>query len=90
MVSNDTFLNKSYYQMVALSIEGGALLKFLRVRELRIDHDKTQQEIADYLHMNRQVYARYENGLREIPVSVLIQLANYYHVSLDYIVEKTE
>ncbi len=58
---------------------------FKRIYDLRIDHDKTQQDIADYLQCNRQVYARYERGLREIPVSMLIRLAEYYGVSADYI-----
>ena len=58
---------------------------FHRIYELRIDHDLTQQEIADYLICNRQVYARYERGMREIPVSMLIKLAKYYKTSTDYI-----
>lgn len=65
-------------------------MKFQRLYDLRVDHDKTQQEIADYLICNRQVYARYENGFREIPISMLIRLANYYHVSIDYIVGLTD
>ena len=59
---------------------------FKRIGDLRIDSDKTQQEIADILICNRQVYARYERGLREIPVSMLIKLAQYYNVSVDYLV----
>ncbi|MCL2487779.1 MAG: helix-turn-helix domain-containing protein [Oscillospiraceae bacterium] len=62
---------------------------FKRIGDLRIDRDKTQQEIADMLLCNRQVYARYERGIREIPVSMLIKIAKYYHVSMDYIVELT-
>lgn len=58
---------------------------FRRIADLRTDHDKTQQEIANVLHCNRQVYARYERGLREIPVSMLIQLAEYYDVDLNYL-----
>ena len=58
---------------------------FRRIAELRIDRDKTQKEIADMLVCNRQVYARYERGIREIPVSMVIALANYYGVSVDYI-----
>jgi len=61
-----------------------------RIGDLRTDNDKTQQEVADMLLCNRQVYARYERGLREIPVSMLIQLAKYYHVSMDYIVGLTD
>ena len=63
---------------------------FKRIYELRIDHDLTQQDIADYLICNRQVYARYERGLREIPVSMLIKLAEYYKTSTDYILGLTD
>lgn len=59
---------------------------FERVAELRLDHDKTQQDMANILNCNRQVYARYERGIREIPISMLISLAKYYGVSIDYIV----
>lgn len=62
---------------------------FKRIGDLRIDNDKTQQEIANMLICNRQVYARYERGLREIPISMLISLAKYYNVSVDYILELT-
>lgn len=60
---------------------------FKRLYELRTDNDFTQQQIADYLVCNRQVYARYERGIREIPVSMLIKLAKLYKVSVDYILE---
>ncbi len=59
---------------------------FHRIHDLRIDNDLTQQQVADYLMCNRQVYARYERGIREIPVSMLIKLAKLYNVSVDYIV----
>ena len=58
---------------------------FKRLYDLRVDNDKTQAEIAEYLNCNRQVYARYERGIREIPVSMVIALAKYYKVSSDYI-----
>lgn len=61
-----------------------------RIGDLRIDNDKTQQEIADILLCNRQVYARYERGIREIPISMIIKIAKYYNVSIDYIVELTD
>ena len=63
---------------------------FKRLADLRIDHDKTQQQIAELLRCNRQVYARYERGIREIPISMLIALAQYYGVSLDYLTEMTD
>ncbi|MDO4618210.1 MAG: helix-turn-helix transcriptional regulator [Clostridia bacterium] len=63
---------------------------FKRLYELGIDNDLTQQDVADFLMCNRQVYARYERGLREIPVSMLIKLADFYKTSVDYILERTE
>jgi len=63
---------------------------FRRLADLRMDHDKTRQQIADLLQCNRQIYARYERGLREIPVSMLIPLAQYYGVSLDYLTGLTD
>lgn len=59
---------------------------FKRIEDLRIDHDKTQQEIADYLGCQREVYRRYEKGTRTIPVDFLIMLSKYYSVSIDYMV----
>ena len=61
-----------------------------RLYDLRTDNDLTQQEVADYLLCNRQVYARYERGLREIPVSMLIRLADLYKTSVDYILGRTD
>ena len=65
-------------------------MTFKRLYDLRTDNDKTQQDIADYLMCNRQVYARYERGLREIPVSMVIRLAKYYNTSTDYILGLTD
>lgn len=64
-------------------------MTFKRIRDLREDGDKTQQQVAEYLHMKRGVYRRYESGEREIPVWALIQLAEYYHTSTDYILGRT-
>ena len=64
---------------------GGERMYFQRIRDLREDNDKTQQEIAVFLHMQRSVYRRYELGEREIPVWALIRLAEYYGVSTDYL-----
>lgn len=61
-----------------------------RIRDLREDSDKTQEEIAQYLVMNRGVYQRYESGAREIPVWALVKLADLYHTSTDYILGRTD
>ena len=56
-----------------------------RIRDLREDHDKTQQEIADILGTSQTMYARYERGANELPIRHLIALCKYYGVSADYI-----
>ena len=56
-----------------------------RIRDLREDHDKTQQEIADILETSQTMYARYERGANELPLHHLITLCKYYNVSADYI-----
>ena len=66
------------------------MMFFKRIADLRTDRDKTQQEIADILVCNRQVYARYERGIREIPVSMVLDLAKYYGVSVDYLLGVTD
>ena len=63
---------------------------FQRLEDLRVDHDKSQIEIAAYLNMNRNVYWRYEKGVREIPALAVIKLADYYHVSTDYLLGRTD
>ena len=63
---------------------------FQRLEDLRVDHDKSQIEIAAYLNMNRNVYWRYEKGVREIPVWAVIKLADYYRVSTDYLLGRTD
>ena len=61
-----------------------------RIRDLREDHDKTQQELADYLGTSQTMYARYERGANELPIRHLIMLCKYYNVSSDYILGLTD
>ena len=56
-----------------------------RIKDLREDHDKTQQEVATILHTSQTMYARYERGANELPLRHLITLCKYYKVSADYI-----
>ena len=58
---------------------------FQRLEDLRTDADKTQEEIAKILNCKREVYRRYEKGINEIPVWVVIKLCQYYKCSADYI-----
>lgn len=64
-------------------------MQFQRLEDLRVDHDLTQQQVADILGCQREVYRRYEKGTRTIPVEFLIQLAEYYNVSIDYLVGRS-
>ena len=63
---------------------------FKRLKELREDNDKRQQDIAEYLLMTQQQYQRYETGKRDVPKQILLMLADLYGVSLDYIFERTD
>ena len=63
---------------------------FRRLEALRTRHDKGQLEIAEYLNMNRNVYWRYEKGVREIPAWAILKLADYYKVSTDYLLGRTD
>ena len=58
----------------------------MRIRDLREDNDLTQKQIAEYLMCDQSLYSKYERGEREIPLNLIIKLADYYNVSLDYIV----
>lgn len=61
------------------------MAKYNRIKDLREDSDKTQQEIAEYLGTSSQHYGKYELGHAEIPFERAIALAKFYGVSLDYI-----
>ena len=61
-----------------------------RIRDLREDNDKTQQEIANILGTSQTMYARYERGANELPIRHLIALCRYYKVSSDYILGLSE
>lgn len=61
-----------------------------RIRELREDHDLTQQQISDMLNMKQSQYCRYERGYRDIPTDILIKLADFYQTTTDYILGRTK
>ena len=69
----------------------GYIMNYIkRMRDLREDHDKTQQEIADILGTSQTMYARYERGANELPIRHLITLCEYYSVSTDYLLCLTD
>ena len=60
-----------------------------RMRDLREDSDKTQQQIAEVLGTSQTMYARYERGANEMPIRHLVKLCNYYGVSADYLLGRS-
>ena len=62
---------------------------YQRIRDLREDQDLKQKDMANLLNCSQQVYSNYELGQRDIPTDVLIKLALYYNVSVDYILGLT-
>ena len=56
-----------------------------RLRDLREDRDMAQAQVASLLGIDQRVYSNYETGKREIPLRHLIVLADYYHVTVDYL-----
>lgn len=58
----------------------------LRIRDLREDKDLTQKQISEYLMCDQSLYSKYERGEREIPLNLIVKLADYYGVSIDYLV----
>lgn len=61
-----------------------------RLKDIREDHDLTQEFVGKLLETTQQQYSKYEKGLQEIPVHHLITLAEYYHVSVDYLLGRTD
>ncbi|MGN1420217.1 MAG: helix-turn-helix domain-containing protein [Eubacterium sp.] len=62
---------------------------FQRLKDLREDKDMKQSDIAQILGIQQTVYSRYERGFQNIPLEHLIKLADYYNVSTDYILGRT-
>lgn len=63
---------------------------YQRIRDLREDNDLKQRQLAEFLNCSQQVYSNYELGQRDIPTDVLIKLANFYNVSIDYLLGQTK
>ena len=61
----------------------------MRLRDLREDNDLTQKELAEKLHISQNTYSQYENGVRQLPIEILIKLSHLYNVSTDYILRLT-
>ena len=62
---------------------------YQRIRDLREDRDMTQKQIAQMLGMSQTGYSKYETGENDIPTQILIKLADFYGVSVDYLLGRT-
>ena len=71
-------------------LQEGIVSYYRRLRDLREDHDLTQQQVAEYLHRKQPQYNRCERGLRGTPSDVLIALAKLYHTTTDYVLGLTD
>lgn len=60
-----------------------------RIRDLREDHDLTQQQIADAIGITQRKYSYLETGTQQLTAELLIRLADFYHVSIDYLLRQT-
>lgn len=65
------------------------ILRFEAIRNLRIDSGYTQKQIAEMLHIKQNTYSQYEIGMLNYPVEVLMKLADFYGVSVDYLLGRT-
>ena len=65
-------------------------MKFQRIQDLRTDADLSQRQLSEILHISQRSYSHYETGSRNIPIEMLSRLANYYDISIDYLVGRTD
>lgn len=65
-------------------------MQFIRIRNLREDKDMTQTDMAKILHCSQRTYSYYETGEHDIPTELLIQIADFHDVSIDYLLGRTD
>lgn len=65
-------------------------MRFQRIQDLRVDSDLSQRQLGEILHISQRSYSHYETGSRNIPIEMLIRLADYYDTTIDYLVGRTD
>lgn len=65
-------------------------MKFQRIHDIRVDNDITIKELSSILGLHRDVYSRYERGVRDFPIDILIKLADFFDCSIDYLVGRSD
>ena len=71
-------------------IIGGDCMLYRRIRDLREDKDLTQKQMGELLSCSQRVYSNYERGELDIPTEILIKLADFHNVSVDYLLNRTD
>lgn len=66
------------------------MAKYQRIRDMREDADLSQAKLGEILHISQRSYSHFETGTRSLPVDVLIKVADFYDVSVDYLLERTD
>lgn len=65
------------------------IVQFRNLRSIREDRDIKQKEVAAYLNVSQNTYSQYETGVISLTADVLIKLSNFYNVSIDYLLDRT-
>ena len=65
-------------------------MQYIRIRNLREDMDMTQTDMAKNLFISQRTYSYYESGGHDIPTEVLVRLADFYDVPVDYLLNRTD
>ena len=65
-------------------------MQFKNLKDIRIDRDIKQKEIAAYLNVSQNTYSQYETGVISLTAEILINLSEYYSVSIDYLLDRTD
>lgn len=82
-------MKKLYLHIIRVT-EATMKKRYERIRYLREENDLTQETLAKQLNISQRAYSRYETGERAIPLDALCTLANYYHTSTDYLLNRTD
>ena len=83
-----TFIVTLFRIYLDLILKGDCML-YKRIRDLREDKDLTQQKMGEILSCSQRVYSNYERGELDIPTEILIKLADFHNVSVDYLLNRT-
>ena len=81
---------KAIEQIVHFILKLVMQMVYKRIRDLREDHDLTQAQVGEKINVPQRTYAYYETGERMIPPHVLCALADFYDVTVDYLLERTD